>query len=95
MVHDIVEMTKAKFNQNSFKHYLKEKYKPKLTVAFEDGLWLASPELIGFLYAQTTEQVCVIDLFDNLVKVDRRKLLEKLITVYNTTMDEWYEESSK
>jgi hypothetical protein len=88
----LITEAKARFNHNSAKAYLKDKYDSKFIVADQNGLWRANLETINFLTATTDEDVIIIDTFNNPVKVIRQDLLDKLNTVYKTTMEEWYDE---
>lgn len=88
----LIEEAKARFNHNSAKDYLKEKYKSKLTLADQGGLWKADLNLITFLSSYPTETVVLIDSFENPVKVNRKQLLDKLVEVYDAVMNEWHEE---
>lgn len=88
----LITEAKARFNHNSAKAYLKDKYDSKLTVADQNGLWRAKLETINFLNASIDTEVVLMDSFDNPVKVNRQILLDKLNQVYKTTMEEWYSE---
>lgn len=91
----LVIAAKARFNHNSAKAYLKEKYDAKLLVADQGGLWKADQETITFLSVMPNEwddKIVLKDTFDNPVLVDRSELLSKLKEVYNTVMAEWYNE---
>lgn len=83
---------KARFNHNSAKDYLAEKYQNKLIVAEQGGLWKADAHTIGFLSSFDTPQLVLIDTFENPVQVNRAELLAKLQSVYEATMNEWYNE---
>lgn len=87
----LLNETKARFSHNSAKIYLKEKYESQLFVADQGGLWKANPETINFLNSMNNfELVVMIDVFDNPVKVNVAALKDKLITIYNETMDQWH-----
>ena len=88
----LISEAKARFNHNSAKAYLKDKYDSKLIVAEQGGLWKATPELIGYLASNTDEHVILIDNFENPVCVNRASLLEVLVKTYNDTMQLWYSE---
>ena len=88
----LITEAKARFNHNSAKAYLKDKYDSKFIVADQNGLWRANLETINFLTASADAEVIIIDNFNNPVKVIRQELLDKLNTVYKTTMEEWYTE---
>ena len=88
----ILAEAKARFNHNSAKSYLKDKYDSKFIIADQNGLWRANPEIINFLNYSTDEHVILMDNFDNPVKVDRNVLLIKLSNTYRSVMEEWYNE---
>jgi len=88
----LINEAKARFNHNSAKAYLKDKYDSKFIVAEQNGLWRADLETINFLNATKTKEVILIDNFNNPVKVDRKALLAKLQETYTTVMNSWYDE---
>ena len=89
----LIAEAKARFNHNSAKAYLKDKYDSKLIVASQNGLWRADQQTITFLNSMSSENyIVVIDTFDNPVQVNCEQLLETLKTTYNTVMLEWYKE---
>jgi hypothetical protein len=88
----LIGEAKARFNHNSAKAQLKDKYDGKFIIAEQGGLWKASPELIAFLYALDDNFVILIDNFNNPVQVNRDQLLIVLKDTYNKVMLEWYKE---
>lgn len=88
----LIADAKARFNHNSSKAQLKDKYDGRLIIADQGGLWKATPEFIAFLSATDKETVIVVDTFDTLVEVNRKDLLEKLSDLYDSVMAEWYKE---
>jgi hypothetical protein len=88
----LISEAKARFNHNSAKAYLKEKYDTRLIVAEQGGLWRANLETINFLTGSQSEFVILVDTFENPVEVNRGELLTKLTETYNTVMREWYNE---
>jgi len=89
---DLIKEAKARFSHNSAKAQLADKYKSKLSIAEQGGLWNITPELLSFLASLEQERVVIIDTFNNPVKVDRRELLVKLLTTYNSVMEQWHKE---
>ena len=61
----LISEAKARFNHNSAKAYLKEKYDAKLLVADQGGLWKADPQTITFLSSSLNKEIVLIDTFDN------------------------------
>lgn len=88
----LISEAKARFNHNSAKAYLKEKYDAKLLVAEQGGLWKADQQTITFLATSTNDKIVVMDTFDNPVLVNRYELLNRLQKVYNDVMLEWHSE---
>lgn len=89
----LIAEAKARFAHNSAKEYLREKYEAKLLVAEQGGLWKADQQTISFLKEwQISDEIVLIDTFNNPVKVDRTKLLLVLQDTYQTVMNEWHDE---
>ena len=91
----LIAEAKARFNHNSAKAYLKEKYDAKLLIADQGGLWKADQQTIAFLTVMSNDwddRVIMMDTFQNPVVVERSALLSKLKEVYNSVMLEWYNE---
>jgi hypothetical protein len=85
--------SKARFNHNSAKAYLNEKYSSKLLVAEQGGLWRADAQTISFLNSMDDNNLVVLmDTFNSPVQVDRKELLTILKNTYNNVMVEWYKE---
>lgn len=91
----LIKDIKARFSHDSAKQYLKDKYLSKLTIASQGGLWKVTPELIAFLGNAGPEELILIDLYENPVKVDRLKLFYALRDIYNDVMTEWHNEWSQ
>ena len=88
----LLSEAKARFNHNSAKAQLKDKYDGKFIVAEQGGLWKATPELIAFLNALDDNFIVLVDNFDNPVQVNRDKLLDVLKDTYQKVMIDWYKE---
>lgn len=88
----IIKEAKARFEHNSAKQLIKEKYQQKLMVANQSGLWKASPELIGYLSINPAATVFLLDSYENPVFVNRIELLDVLHKTYNDTMALWHKE---
>jgi hypothetical protein len=91
-IKNLLAESKARFNHNSAKAYLAEKFKSKLIVAEQGGLWKADAETILLLNSFASANLILVDTFNNPVKVNRQQLLEKLQQTYDTTMEQWYAE---
>jgi predicted transcriptional regulator len=80
---------KARFNHNSAKKYLSEKYQSKLVLADQGGLWKITPALLSQLNSSTAKTLILIDDYGNPVQVDRKLLLLKANEIYVSVMDAW------
>jgi hypothetical protein len=88
----LISEAKARFNHNSAKSYLKDKYDSKLIVADQGGLWKADTQTITFLSVMDDNFIVLMDTFNNPVQVNRDKLLVLLKETYNKVMLEWHKE---
>jgi hypothetical protein len=88
----LIAEAKARFNHNSAKAQLKDKYDGKFIVAEQGGLWKATPEIIAFLNSVDDDSVILIDNFDSPVEVNRKQLLLVLKETYQKVMIEWHKE---
>jgi hypothetical protein len=87
----LISDAKARYSHLAAKAQLKDKYKSKLVIADQGGLWVASPELIMYL-SKGDDEVILLDSFENPVKVKRVELQSKLKAAYDKTMADWYAE---
>lgn len=92
----LINDVKVRFNHNTAKDYLKDKYQSKLIIAEQGGLWKATPELISFLSVQSEftadGMIVLVDIFGNPVRVNGSLLLKSLQDTYNTVMHQWHSE---
>jgi hypothetical protein len=91
-IETLVKETKAKFDHNLAKHYLKEKHTSKLIFADQGGLWKADQLLLSLLVSGASKQFILLDLNDNPIKVNRAELFQKALDVYYEVMEAWYQE---
>ncbi len=88
----LISEAKARFNHNSAKAQLKDKYDGKFIIAEQGGLWKATPELISFLNSMDNNFIILIDNFNNPVQVNRDQLLTVVKETYQRVMLDWYKE---
>jgi len=88
----LIKEAKARFEHNSAKQLLKEKYQAKLVVANQGGLWKITPSLIAFVNDCGTEHLILLDEYENPIKVIKGELLPVLVDTYLTVMEEWHKE---
>lgn len=94
----ILAHARARFDHESNRRLLKEKYLAKLTFVYNGGLWRASPEMITFLSLYGEEEVVVLDLYENPVRVQAGNLCLAMKQRWQEQMNAWlveYEEAQK
>ena len=88
----LIQDAKARFDFNTQKQELKDKYEGKLIFADQGGLFTSGPNLFATLQTITQTYVIIVDNYGNPVKVDAIKLLTKAVNIYTTVMQEWLDE---
>jgi len=91
-IQNLIIESKARFNHNQAKQYLKDKYQSKLTFADQGGLWVSSPSLLSQLTSTNDKNLVLLDEYENPVKVDRNILLQKANEIYVSVMEQWHNE---
>ncbi len=88
-MNNLSEKIKSRFDHLAARQVLKEKYQAKMLFADQNGLWRAGPELITLLMAVGQDQLVILDLYDNPILVDRKKLLDQTITLWQEQLNAW------
>ena len=70
----LVAHARARFDHETAKRILKEKYQARMLFAYRGGMWRAGPELLTVLSVCPDEHAVLLDLYENPVKVDVREL---------------------
>ena len=69
---------------------LREQMKADLMVHHNDGLFVVTPELIGFLSAWTDNELFVEDQYSNPIKCNRTALLEQCKQQHQRVLNRWH-----
>lgn len=88
----LIRDAKARFNHNTAKEYLKDKYQSKLIIAHQGGLFNITTDFIAFLYTRSNPEMILLDIYNNPIKVNSNSLYENAMAVYKEVMDEWHKE---
>lgn len=91
-IKELVATTKARFNHNVSRTYLKDKYTSKLTFADQGGLWKITPEFLTFLSVSINKKFVMLDMYENPIRIDSTALLTKATAIYNEVMEAWHNE---
>ena len=89
---ELVKRARDRFSRVDGRQYLIEKYSNKLQVTYDGNLFQVSVELIAFLQLQQQDEVIILDIYSNPVKVNKAALLATMSDVYNSVLSEWYQE---
>lgn len=95
---NLIAHSRARFDHEAAKRTLKEKYQGKLIFAFSGGMWRADPNMIVYLQLCDLDEVVLLDLYDNPVKVNVLGLLTEMRQRWQEQMNAWlveYEQLSR
>ena len=67
---NLIAHARSRFNHESARRLLKEKYEARMLFAHAGGMWRAGPELIVLLHACPEEQVVLLDLYETPIKIN-------------------------
>jgi hypothetical protein len=94
----LVAHSRARFEHESARRTLREKYQAKLTFGWNGGMFSATPEMITFLSLYGDQRVVVKDLYNNPVEVNAQELCELMKDRHQEQMNAWlveYQEINK
>jgi hypothetical protein len=74
----LISHSRARFEHESARRTLREKYQAKFTFAHAGGMWLAGPELLTTLKC-CTGTVVILDLYENPVQVTAEEFYELVL----------------
>ena len=67
---NIVAHARARFDHETAKRVLKEKYEARMLFAYAGGMWRAGPELLTVLKVCPEESAVLLDLYETPVRVN-------------------------
>lgn len=95
---NLVANARARFDHESAKRVLKEKYQAKLTFGWNGGMFRTTPELITFLSLYGDNEIVMPDLYENPVKFKASEVCDIMKAKWQEQMNAWlveYDELSK
>lgn len=95
---NIVAHARARFDHESAKQVLKEKYQAKMTFAYNGGMFQAGPELQMTVLTCPSNEGVILDLYGNPVKIQTSELLALSQQRWQEQMNAWlveFEQLSK
>ena len=91
-IENLTQTVKERFDYESAKQVLKEKYEAKMLFALSGGMWCANPELITLLTAFSPDDIVICDTYGNPCQVNRTELLHSAKERYQEQMNAWVNE---
>jgi len=89
MSEKLISLAKARFDYESNKKVLKEKYEAKMTFASAGGLWKASPELLTTLLVCPDDEAVILDTYGTPIKVNVKELYAETQQRWQEQMNAW------
>ncbi len=94
----LVEFSRARFEHESARRVLKEKYQAKMTFGYRGGMFQTTPEMIAFLSLYGDQQIVIKDLYDVPIEVNAQELCDLMKGRLQEQMTAWlveYQELSR
>lgn len=85
----IVAQARARFDHESAKRILKEKYQAKLIFGWNGGMFQTTPELITFLSLYGDDEIVMPDLYENPVKFKASEVCNIMKAKWQEQMNAW------
>lgn len=89
---DLVAHVRARFDHNTQKKILREKYQARMLFAHNGGMWRAGPELQTTLLTCPDAEAVILDLYQNPIKINARELLAQSQQRWQEQMNAWLAE---
>lgn len=86
---DLIKYARARFDHESARRVLREKYQTKMIFGHNGGMWRASPEMITFLALYGDQDVVVPDLYDTPIKFNARVMRDIMQAKWQEQMNAW------
>ena len=94
----LIAQARSRFDHAAARKILKEKYQAKMLFAHAGGMFKSTPETITFLSLYNNEEIVLLDLYDNPIKVNSDNLRSEMQKRWYEQMNAWlveYEELNK
>lgn len=86
---NIVAHARARFNHETAKRVLKEKYQARMIFAYCGGMFRAGPELQTTVLTCPEAEAVILDLYGNPVKINTHELLSISQRRWQEQMNAW------
>ena len=86
---DLIAHARSRFNHESAKRLLKEKYQARMLFAHAGGMWRAGPELLVLLATVPPGDAVILDLYENPIQVNPEQLRVMAMQRWQEQMNAW------
>jgi len=86
---DLIAHARSRFNHESAKRLLREKYQARMLFAHAGGMWRAGPELAVLLATVPPGSVVILDLYENPIQVNSEQLRDLVMQRWQEQMNAW------
>jgi hypothetical protein len=86
---DLISHARSRFNHESARRLLKEKYEARMLFAHAGGMWRADPELLVLLATVPPGDAVILDLYQTPVQVDPEQLRALAMQRWQEQMNAW------
>jgi hypothetical protein len=86
----VIAHARARFDHETARRLLKEKYQARMLFAYRGGMWRAGPELLTVLHACPVEDnIVILDLYENPVRINPGELQRLAHDRWQEQMNAW------
>jgi len=85
----LISHARSRFNHESARRLLKEKYQARMLFAHAGGMWRAGPELLVLLATVPPGDAVIPDLYETPVQVDPEQLRLMAMQRWQEQMNAW------
>ena len=86
---DLIAHARSRFNHESARRLLKEKYQAKMLFAHAGGMWRAGPELVVLLATVPPSNAVILDLYENPIQINPEQLRGLAMQRWQEQMTAW------
>jgi len=85
----LISHARSRFNHESARRLLKEKYEARMLFAHAGGMWRAGPELLVLLATVPPGDAVILDLYETPVKINPEQLRLMAMQHWQEQMNAW------
>jgi hypothetical protein len=92
----VIAHARDRFDHETARRLLKEKYQARMIFAYHGGMWRAGPELLTVLHAcPVDDDIVILDLYENPVQVNPGELQRLAHDRWQEQMNAWLVEHNE